>query len=53
MDGHLHRRIGEVIDTQGDKSDAIQYYYDVNCFIDFQFDFYFFDKRLIDIIHVI
>jgi hypothetical protein len=28
-DGHLHRRIGEVIDLQGDKSDAIQYYFDV------------------------
>ncbi|CAF0950545.1 unnamed protein product [Rotaria sordida] len=28
MDGHLHRRIGEVIDVQGDKSDAIQYYFD-------------------------
>ncbi|CAF3940589.1 unnamed protein product, partial [Adineta steineri] len=27
-DGHLHRRIGEVIDKQGDKSDAIQYYFD-------------------------
>jgi len=29
-DGHLHRRIGELIDAQGDKSDAIQYYFDVN-----------------------
>ncbi|CAF1070793.1 unnamed protein product [Rotaria sordida] len=28
MDGHLHRRIGEVIDVQGDKSAAIQYYFD-------------------------
>ncbi|CAF3860357.1 unnamed protein product [Rotaria sp. Silwood2] len=28
MDGHLHQRIGEVIDLQGDKSDAIQYYFD-------------------------
>ncbi|CAF3973646.1 unnamed protein product, partial [Rotaria magnacalcarata] len=27
-DGHLHRRIGEVIDIQGDKADAIQYYFD-------------------------
>ncbi|CAF0943555.1 unnamed protein product [Rotaria sordida] len=27
-DGHLHRRIGELIDSQGDKSDAIQYYFD-------------------------
>jgi len=28
-DGHLHRRIGELIDNQGDKVDAIQYYFDV------------------------
>ncbi|UJR26463.1 hypothetical protein I4U23_007793 [Adineta vaga] len=27
-DGHLHRRIGEIVDMQGDKSDAIQYYFD-------------------------
>ncbi|CAF3044332.1 unnamed protein product [Rotaria socialis] len=27
-DGHLHRRIGEVVDIQGDKADAIQYYFD-------------------------
>ncbi|CAF5099041.1 unnamed protein product, partial [Rotaria sp. Silwood1] len=24
-DGHLHRRIGELIDSQGDKSNALQY----------------------------
>ena len=30
MDGHLHRRMGEVIDTQGDKADALQYYFDVS-----------------------
>ncbi len=29
-DGYLHRHIGELIDGQGDKSDAIQYYFDVN-----------------------
>jgi len=29
LDAHLHQRIGEVIDLQGDKSDAIQYYFDV------------------------
>jgi hypothetical protein len=29
LDAHLQRRIGEVIDLQGDKSDAIQYYFDV------------------------
>ncbi|CAF3762100.1 unnamed protein product [Rotaria sp. Silwood1] len=27
-DGHLHRRIGELIDSQGDKSNALQYYFD-------------------------
>ena len=32
LDGHLQRRIGEVIDMQGDKSDAIQYYFDVRIF---------------------
>ncbi|CAF2190201.1 unnamed protein product [Rotaria magnacalcarata] len=27
-DGHLHRRLGELIDSQGDKSEALQYYFD-------------------------
>ena len=29
-DGYLHRRIGELIDAQGDKADAFQYYFDVS-----------------------
>ncbi|CAF0751378.1 unnamed protein product, partial [Didymodactylos carnosus] len=28
MDGHLQRKLGELIDEQGDKSDAFQYFYD-------------------------
>ncbi len=35
LDAHLQRRIGEVIDIQGDKSDAIQYYFDVRNLIEF------------------
>ncbi|UJR22611.1 hypothetical protein I4U23_025652 [Adineta vaga] len=27
-DGYLHRHIGELIDMQGDKADALQYYFD-------------------------
>ncbi|CAF4968639.1 unnamed protein product, partial [Rotaria socialis] len=28
-DGYLHRRLGELVDSQGDKSEALQYYFDV------------------------
>ncbi|CAF0743268.1 unnamed protein product [Didymodactylos carnosus] len=28
MDSHLHRKLGELIDEQGDKSDAFQYFFD-------------------------
>ena len=37
LDAHLQRRIGEVIDEQGDKSDAIQYYFDVWLFAFFYY----------------
>ena len=29
-DGYLHRHIGELLDNQGDKADALQYYFDVS-----------------------
>lgn len=32
-DARLHRRIGELIDSQGYKSEAIQYFFDVKLII--------------------
>lgn len=32
-DAHLHQQIGELFDNQGDKSDALQYYFDVLSFL--------------------
>jgi tetratricopeptide (TPR) repeat protein len=52
-DAHLHRRIGELIDAQGDKADAIQYYFDVNFDNLDSFEYYFSYSRLTDIIHAI
>ena len=32
-DRHLHRRIGEFFNSQGDRSGALQYYFDVDLMI--------------------
>lgn len=55
-DAHLHQQIGELFDNQGDKSDALQYYFDVFSFCIHRFSssiFVFSIFRPIDIIHVI
>lgn len=46
-DAHLLRQIGELFDNQGDKSDALQYYFDVSypCIHRLSSSFFFFSLK--------